>query len=53
VAFTHRALHLGVAGVTPEPGDTKVVADPLFMVRGMLNALHGIQHGARTVLVRT
>jgi acyl-CoA synthetase (AMP-forming)/AMP-acid ligase II len=53
VAFTHRALHLGVSEVTPEPGDTKVVADPLFQVRGMLHALHGIRHGARTVLVRT
>jgi acyl-CoA synthetase (AMP-forming)/AMP-acid ligase II len=53
VAFTHRGLQLGLAEVTPEPGDTKVVADPLFLVRGMLNALHGIRHGARTVLVRT
>lgn len=53
VAFTHRALQLGVAEVTPEPGETKVVADPLFQVRGMLHALHGIRHGARTVLVRT
>jgi len=53
VAFTHRGLRLGVEGVTPEPGETKVVADPLFLVRGMLDALHGIRHGARTVLVRT
>jgi acyl-CoA synthetase (AMP-forming)/AMP-acid ligase II len=53
VSLTHRALHLGVAEVTPEPGETKVVADPLFLVRGMLQALHGIHHGARTVLVRT
>lgn len=53
VALTHRALQLGVAGVTPEPGDTKIVADPLFLMRGVLDALHGIRHGARTVLVRT
>lgn len=53
VAFTHRALQLGVAEVTPEPGETKVVADPLFQINGMLHALHGIRHGARTVLVRT
>jgi acyl-CoA synthetase (AMP-forming)/AMP-acid ligase II len=53
VSLTHRALHLGVAEVTPDPGDTKVVADPLFLLRGVLDALHGIHHGARTVLVRT
>jgi acyl-CoA synthetase (AMP-forming)/AMP-acid ligase II len=52
VALTHRALHLGVAEVTPEPGDTKVVADPLFLMHGVLAALHGIRHGARTVLLR-
>lgn len=52
VALTHRALYLGVAGVTPEPGDTKIVEDPLFLMRGVLAALHGIRHGARTVLVR-
>jgi acyl-CoA synthetase (AMP-forming)/AMP-acid ligase II len=53
VALTHRALHLGVAEVTPEPGDTKIVSDPLFLMRGVLDALHGIRHGARTVLMRT
>jgi len=53
VALSHRALHLGVAEVTPDPGETKVVADPLFLERGMLEALHGLRHGARTVLVRT
>lgn len=53
VALTHRALHLGVAQVTPEPGDTKIVADPLFLMRGVLDALHGIRYGARTVLLRT
>jgi acyl-CoA synthetase (AMP-forming)/AMP-acid ligase II len=53
VALSHRALHLGVAEVKPAvPGDTKLVADPLFLLRGVLEALHGIQHGARTVLVR-
>jgi acyl-CoA synthetase (AMP-forming)/AMP-acid ligase II len=52
IALTHRALHRGVAAVTPEPGDTKVVEDPLFLVSGVLDALHGIHHGARTVLVR-
>lgn len=53
VTLTHRALYLGVAEVTPEPGDTKIVADPLFLVRGVLEALQGIQYGARTVLMRT
>lgn len=52
VELTHRALFLGVAGVTPEPGDTKIVADPLFLMRGVLEALHGIRYGARTVLMR-
>lgn len=53
IALTHRALYLGVAEVTPEPGDTKVVADPLFLMRGVLDALQGIRYGARTILVRT
>lgn len=53
VSLTHRALQLGVAEVTPEPGDTKIVADPLFMMRGVLNALQGIRYGARTVLIQT
>jgi acyl-CoA synthetase (AMP-forming)/AMP-acid ligase II len=54
VTLTHRALHLGLAEVAPgEPGTPRVVADPLFLVQGMLQALHGIHHGARTVLVRT
>jgi acyl-CoA synthetase (AMP-forming)/AMP-acid ligase II len=53
VALTHRALYRGVAEVTPEPGDTKIVADPLFLVRGVLEALQGIRFGARTVLMRT
>ncbi len=53
VALSHRALHLGVAEVKPaEPGEMKLVADPLFLLRGVLDALHGIHHGARTVLVR-
>ena len=53
VTLTHRALYLGVEKVTPEPGDTKIVADPLFLMRSVLEALHGIRHGARTVLVRS
>lgn len=53
VSLTHRALFLGVAEVRPEPGETKIVADPLFLMRGVLNALQGIQYGARTVIVRT
>lgn len=53
VALTHRALQDGMAEVAPMLGETKVVDDPLFLVRGVMQALHGLHHGARTVLVRT
>jgi len=52
VAFSHRALHREVEAVTPEPGDPHVVSSPLFMLQGVLEALHGIRHGTRTVLLR-
>jgi acyl-CoA synthetase (AMP-forming)/AMP-acid ligase II len=52
VAFSHRALHREVAAVTPEPGNPHVVSSPLYLLQGVLEALHGIRHGARTVLVR-
>jgi len=52
VAMSHRTLYHEVAAVTPEPGDPNVVDAPLFLLSGMLDALHGIRHGARTVLMR-
>jgi len=44
-------LHRGSPMVTPAPGTRRFVADPLFLLRGVIEALHGIHHGARTVLV--
>jgi acyl-CoA synthetase (AMP-forming)/AMP-acid ligase II len=52
VAFSHRALHREVAAVTPAPGDPHVVTSPLYLLQGVLETLHGIKHGTRTVLLR-
>ncbi|HEV3170178.1 MAG TPA: class I adenylate-forming enzyme family protein [Actinocrinis sp.] len=52
VAFSHRALHREVAAVTPEPGDPHIVTSPLYLLEGVREALHGIRHGSRTVLLR-
>ncbi|HEX4787451.1 MAG TPA: class I adenylate-forming enzyme family protein [Actinospica sp.] len=50
VALSHRTLRLVVAAEPSEGGDSKVVTEPLFRIRGMSAALHGLSEGLRTVL---
>jgi non-ribosomal peptide synthetase component F len=52
VALTHRILHREVDAVSVDPADTIIVELPLFLVAGMLEALHAIRHGSRTILMR-
>jgi acyl-CoA synthetase (AMP-forming)/AMP-acid ligase II len=48
--LSHRTLQLAVAAEPPEIGDSKVVSEPLFRIRGMSAALHGLREGLRTIL---
>jgi acyl-CoA synthetase (AMP-forming)/AMP-acid ligase II len=50
LALSHRTLQLVVAAEPSVGGDSKVVTEPLFSIRGMSAALHGLSEGLRTVL---
>ena len=56
VSFSHRALYnsvfAGFPASGPGVGQVVVVQDPLFLVGSVLEALHGLHFGARTVLMR-
>lgn len=51
VAHSHRTLHDEVTAVGSPAGEVTVIADPLFLVGSLTEALHGIRHGSRTVLL--
>ncbi len=56
VSLSHRALHRAILAALPAKGATAgevvVVQDPLFLVRAVLDTLHGLHFGERTVLLR-
>ncbi|HEV2640565.1 MAG TPA: AMP-binding protein [Actinocrinis sp.] len=51
VALSHRHLFQGVEALPPTAGADCLLEEPLFLVRGMVAALHGMRHGSRTVLL--
>jgi len=51
VALSHRHLFEGVEALPAGSGEARTVDEPLFLVRGMVGALHGMRHGSRTVLM--
>ena len=51
VSLSHRHLVEGVGALPPATTDTQTVEEPLFLVSGMVGALHGMHHGSRTVLM--
>ena len=51
VALSHRHIFEGVAALPAGSGEAQTVDEPLFLIRHMVNALHGMRHGARTVLM--
>lgn len=51
VALSHRHLFQNVASLPAGLGGDTLLEEPLFLVRGMVAALHGMWHGSRTVLL--
>ena len=51
VALSHRHLYQGLAALPAGSGEDRLLENPLFLVREMVAALHGMRHGSRTVLM--
>jgi acyl-CoA synthetase (AMP-forming)/AMP-acid ligase II len=51
VALSHRHLFQGVNALPAAAGSDNLLAEPLFLVRELVGALHGMWHGSRTVLM--
>lgn len=52
IALTQRALCEEIEALTGAPADTIILELPLFLVAGILEALHAMRHGSRTILLR-
>jgi acyl-CoA synthetase (AMP-forming)/AMP-acid ligase II len=52
VALSQRILYHELEAVSVDPADTIIIELPLFLVAGMLEALHAMRHGSRTILMR-
>jgi len=51
VALSHRHLFQGVSALPEGAGSDNLLQEPLFLVRELVGALHGMWHGSRTVLM--
>lgn len=51
VALSHRHLFQGVHALPAATGPDNLLQEPLFLVRELVAALHGMSHGSRTVLM--
>lgn len=51
VALSHRHIFQGVHALPDGSGADSLLEEPLYLVREMIAALHGMWHGSRTVLM--
>jgi acyl-CoA synthetase (AMP-forming)/AMP-acid ligase II len=52
IALTQRGLYDEIEALTGAPADTIILELPLFLVSGILETLHAMRHGSRTILMR-